>query len=101
MAKPPQDDQGRQDSRLRLLVTGGVGGIGSAVCRRLESEGHEAVTVDRGVNADGVSPHISADFSIAGEPDRAVRAAARQYGRLDGIVNCVGTYSHGDLGSFQ
>jgi NAD(P)-dependent dehydrogenase (short-subunit alcohol dehydrogenase family) len=73
------------------LVTGSTGGIGLEIARLLADEGAVVVTSGRS-DAPGVGEtlHVSADLGVAGEPERLVREAERQVGRLGVLVNNVG-----------
>ncbi len=90
------------------MVTGGGGGIGGAICRRLAEEGALAVIVDHDVEAAG-----SVKAEIEGEGGRALvktvditeEAACQQlvddvlseFGRLDILVNNAGINRRGDI----
>lgn len=71
------------------LVTGGAGGIGSAVSRRLAAAGVRVVVVDldergaAGVAAEVGGVHLGADLRDPASSERAVRLAEERYGRLD------------------
>jgi 3-oxoacyl-[acyl-carrier protein] reductase len=73
------------------LVTGSTAGIGREVARLLADEGAVVVTSGRS-DAPGVGEtlHVTADLGVAGEPERLVREAERQVGRLGVLVNNVG-----------
>lgn len=75
----------------RCLVTGSTGGIGREVVRQLAAEGALVVSCGRRA-APGVGEvaHVSADLSLAGEPERAVAKASTALGGLDALVNNVG-----------
>jgi len=75
----------------RCLVTGSTGGIGLETARLLVAEAARVVTSGRRGSPDvGEVAHVQADFSLAGEPERAVAEAARSLGGLDVLVNNVG-----------
>ena len=79
------------------LVTGGAGGLGSAVCRQLaargwavgvadlSSEGARAVAGACGSTAFA----ITVDLASADGPARIVEETVRRTGRLDVLVNCA------------
>jgi 3-oxoacyl-[acyl-carrier protein] reductase len=78
-------------SGARCLVTGSTAGIGLETARLLVSEGAAVVTSGRRVAPGaGEVAHVVADFSRAGEPERAVTEAATALGGLDVLVNNVG-----------
>ncbi|MEA2936332.1 MAG: hypothetical protein QOD74_2978 [Variibacter sp.] len=75
---------------MRILVTGAYGLIGSAICARLASEGHEVIGVGRNI---GVAARrlrnvrwIRVDFGEATTPD----AWLPHLSGVDAVVNCVG-----------
>ena len=74
------------------IVTGSTGGIGRETARLLVDEGARVVTCGRS-DAPGVgeSLHVRADLAQPGEPERVVREAEAQLGRVDVLVNNVGT----------
>jgi len=70
------------DSGVRALVTGGSGGIGAAVCRRLGSAGHFVyVHAHRGT---AVAQTLAAEIAAAGG-----RAAVVQFDLTDGAATRV------------
>lgn len=79
------------------LVLGASGGIGSAVCRRLVATGSDLHLAARGEERLGVlSEETGAGFSVVDarrpeEVQRVAEEATERFGRLDGIVNCVGS----------
>ncbi len=74
------------------LVTGSTGGIGLETARLLAAEGAQVVTSGRRSDPPGVGEalHLAADLAVAGEPERVVREAESQLGRVDCLVNNVG-----------
>ena len=93
-----------------IVVTGGAGGIGSAVCRRLAQEGAAVVV---GFRRDEVAARSLAE-SLPGTNHAALHAdvtnsvsltrfaddISTRYGKVDVLVNCVGTtrfVPHADL----
>lgn len=100
------------------LVTGGAGGLGSAICRALADEG--AIIVVGYNRSAAAANHLAADLPSASlditpapghvalpapvtdsaEMTRLAGEIERRFGRLDILVNCAGTtrfVSHGDL----
>jgi 3-oxoacyl-[acyl-carrier protein] reductase len=75
------------------VVTGSTGGIGLETARLLADEGARVVTTGRSDDAPGVgeSLHVRAELARAGEPERLVREAEERLGRVDVLVNNVGT----------
>ena len=63
------------------IVTGGRGGIGQAIAQRLESEGREVFTAQRGV--DDRFDHVMADFADPDCPSRVVEEVIARAGRID------------------
>jgi rhamnulose-1-phosphate aldolase/alcohol dehydrogenase len=95
-APPPRELAGRV-----VFVTGGAGGIGSAVARALASEGACVVACDldeegaRAVADDLPQPGIAAraDVTDEGEVARAYRRAVLEYGGVDVVVSNAGLAS--------
>jgi len=81
-----------------VLVTGGAGGLGAAVCRTLSLEGAIPVVADLrieqtqaladelGCGAIGVALDVTDETSVA----RVVDLALQRYGRIDALVNSAG-----------
>jgi len=89
------------DGRV-VLVTGGGGGLGAALCRTLGEAGMlvvagdvradaaEAVAAElRAAGGKAVSAHL--DVTDEGAAEEAVRDAVAQFGALDALVNNAGT----------
>ena len=86
------------------LVTGGAGGIGSAICRLFASEGAKVVVADvdsgRGegvvteiTGSGGEAIYIDLDVTKESDWERAVAATVERFGRLNVLVNNAGAYS--------
>jgi 2-hydroxycyclohexanecarboxyl-CoA dehydrogenase len=89
----------RAARRPVAFVTGGAGGIGAAVCRRLAADGHVVAVSD--IDADAArrtaaeltgAGHVGVSVDVA--DSEAVRAACRQVeedvGPIDALVNVAG-----------
>ena len=70
------------------LVTGGRGGIGQAIARRLRSEGARVFTVQRG--PDDEFEGIAADFNDPVSAARVIGEVINRAGRLEVLVNNAG-----------
>jgi acetoacetyl-CoA reductase len=92
------------------LVTGGNGGIGSAICRELASQGHvvvagyfppekESAEAWQQQMADqDVSIELAAiDVSSYEDSERAVAEVAEKFGPVEILVNCAGITRDGTL----
>ena len=96
------------NSLKRSLVTGGSGDLGSAICRRLASEGLHVIvhananlaraeTVVADIRATGGSAEAVA-FDVAdGEATRAAKEALQQAGPVQVIVNNAGIHDDGPM----
>jgi NAD(P)-dependent dehydrogenase (short-subunit alcohol dehydrogenase family) len=86
-----------KESRGVVFVAGGSGGIGSAVARRLGANGWHPVIAGRDRDRlDAVAREIGAealamDATDPGAVDSALGQVVDRHGRLDGLVNCVGS----------
>jgi NAD(P)-dependent dehydrogenase (short-subunit alcohol dehydrogenase family) len=87
------------------LVTGGGGGIGSAIARRFAAVGARVVCADRDLSKaeattaaiaaeDGEAVALRADVASAADCSAQVDAAVRRFGRLDIVVNNAGIGLH-------
>ncbi|MFE3030627.1 SDR family NAD(P)-dependent oxidoreductase [Streptomyces canus] len=85
-----------------MLVTGGAGGIGSALCRRFAEGGARCVVVDIDeIRAGKVAAELpgtghtgaGCDLTDRAEVERLFELVADSYGRLDVLVNNVGMTS--------
>ncbi|UCD25926.1 MAG: SDR family oxidoreductase [Gemmatimonadota bacterium] len=79
------------------LVFGATGGIGSALCRRIVNSGNRVAVAARSEEPLAVlaeelgGPMFSVDATDAAAVAAVTADATSQLGRLDGIVNCVGS----------
>ncbi len=91
-----------QQARV-ALITGGIGGIGTAICRRLAKDGfrvvanhhpseQEAADVWRRERADeGMEiDTAAADVASCDDSARMVKELEDRYGAIDVVVNCAG-----------
>ncbi len=82
---------------LHLVLFGATGGIGSALARQLAPHGCRLTLVARnpdrlGGLADELQAHAApVDVTDSAAVDRCLAEARERHGRLDGVVNCVGS----------
>ncbi len=91
------------------IVTGGGGGIGAGIVRRLGAAGVKVVATGRNAAklaafAEGLDPGIEAstiavDLSAADAPKQVVDHALATFGRLDIVVNNAGSFNFGPVHS--
>lgn len=80
-----------------FLVVGAYGGIGSAVTRRLEESGGRVAVAGRSeaglANLDALASggRFTLDARNVDQVEASAAAVVERNGRLDGIVNCVGS----------
>lgn len=84
-----------------VLITGGAGGIGSALARRLVARGDRVILFGRSpaklealaAELGGLDAALAVPGDATQEADleRAVTLGVDQFGRLDGLAHCVGT----------
>ena len=86
------------------MVTGGAGGIGSAICRLFAAEGAKVTVADidsgRGervveevAEAGGEAFYVDLDVTKEEDWERAVAATVERFGGLNVLVNNAGAYS--------
>lgn len=82
----------REFADKRVLVTGGTGGIGEAIVRRLAAGGATVATAGRNKLPDGQTPHlfVQADVSTASGVDKVVRGVLDRFGGVDILVHNIG-----------
>jgi len=77
-----------------ILVLGGTGGIGSAICRRLLAEGATVVSASRSgaLEADATDrlSQIRFDATDFDRADDAIQSIRTEHGQIAGLVNAVG-----------
>ncbi len=80
-----------------MLVTGGSGGIGQVLARRLRARGCHVVLAARDVaRLEAAASEIgadamAADVSVSSEADSLVARVLERHGRIDGLAHCVGS----------
>ncbi len=76
----------------RALVTGGGGGLGLGIARRLAAEGLEVATSSLRSPAPGVGErwHVNSDLAEPAGADRLVEEVRRRWGGLEILVNNAG-----------
>src|SRR5512147_591252 len=79
------------------VILGATGGVGSALCEGLAASGAQLVLGGRDTQrleqlAHKTGSHpFTLDATVPAQVAACVQAAVERYGRLDGIVNCVGS----------
>ena len=84
-----------------VIVTGGVGEIGSAIARRLVEEGAKVVIADivdgsdleAELNDIGEAKYVKADVGSEDDTQRLAEEAVNAFGRIDVLVNNAGIYT--------
>jgi 3-oxoacyl-[acyl-carrier protein] reductase len=80
-----------------MLITGGSGGIGQALARRLRARGCTVVLSARDASRlQAVCDEIGAeaiptDVTVSGQVDDLVAQVLARHGRIDGLAHCVGS----------
>ncbi|MGH3703152.1 MAG: SDR family NAD(P)-dependent oxidoreductase [Agromyces sp.] len=85
-------------SQLRVLVTGGAGGIGRATAHAFATQGARVIGFDRVAMDDPEIDSVVADLSDAKQVQSAVESAVGQLGGLDVLVNNAGIGAAGGIG---
>ena len=82
---------------VAYVILGATGGVGSALCRRLSARGARLTVAARDYQrtrafAAELGAHaVPTDATCAAHVDRCFAAALEHHGRIDGVVNCVGS----------
>ena len=88
-----------------IVVTGGSGGIGSAIVNKLLDRGAKVVSVFcNHCPFEHLSENIiciRADLTQSREWDRLISFVQKQYGKIDVLINCSGYLEPGDFLSLQ
>ncbi|HEX8646241.1 MAG TPA: SDR family oxidoreductase [Thermoleophilaceae bacterium] len=82
---------------MNVLVLGGAGGIGQAVCHEVANSGHRPIVVDR---ARVTQDWIEADLRDHERVAQVAGEVARRYGDVEALVNCAGVYRAQTLDTF-
>jgi len=83
---------------VNVLVLGGAGGIGTAVCAEVAAAGHRPIVVDRvPVARDGIEVDLRDDERVAS----LVGEVVARFGGAEALVNCVGAYAARTLDTFS
>ncbi|WP_165452816.1 SDR family NAD(P)-dependent oxidoreductase [Paenibacillus thalictri] len=90
-----------------VIVTGGGKGIGAGIVRQFAQKGARIAIADKDpgstefasrLRQDGIDARsYVCDVSIGSEVERAVQEIARDFGRIDVLVNNAGIFPRGDL----
>lgn len=93
-------------SQRVIIVAGGTGGIGSAVCRLLAEEGTIVIAASRTAersspvqNCASTSQHmlVDADLSSSDAWDSLVQRVVSEYHRVDVLIHCAGALVQGAI----
>lgn len=84
-----------------VIVTGGAGEMGSAIARRLASEGAKVVIADiadgsalaEELSNDGEAVYVKTDVTSQQSTEAMAKAAIDAFGRIDAIVNNAGLFT--------
>ena len=99
MSENPQ----RNPQRRRAVVTGGSGGIGSLIVRKLLQADYEVLVLSRHAPAltDVRLRHISCDLSNGAETSAVGKAIAGEGTPVDVLIHCAGTITPGMTESLE
>jgi NAD(P)-dependent dehydrogenase (short-subunit alcohol dehydrogenase family) len=90
-----------------VVVTGGANGLGQAYCERLAADGAHLLIADvdgqgaervahelNGGGAETRAVGMKVDVTSASETEAMAQAAVESFGRIDALLNNVGSYPH-------
>jgi NAD(P)-dependent dehydrogenase (short-subunit alcohol dehydrogenase family) len=103
-----QDGTGGSEASRVVLVTGGAGGIGAAVCRRLADHRTTLVVADRDPesarevalevrSSGGRAEPFACDLSRPEDVGRLVTSVVDRFGALHGLCTVAGSIRRGDV----
>jgi NAD(P)-dependent dehydrogenase (short-subunit alcohol dehydrogenase family) len=93
-----------------LIVTGALGALGKVVAEAAQSRGARIAGIDHAPSQMPATPESieigGVDLSDAAQAKTAVEAAAKHFGRLDGLINIAGGFAFeavgdGDIKTWQ
>jgi NAD(P)-dependent dehydrogenase (short-subunit alcohol dehydrogenase family) len=93
-----------------LIVTGALGALGKVVAEAAQSRGARIAGIDHAPSQISATPESieigGVDLSDAAQANMAVEAAAKHFGRLDGLINIAGGFAFeavgdGDIKTWQ
>ncbi|SEM74761.1 SDR family oxidoreductase [Bradyrhizobium sp. OK095] len=93
-----------------LIVTGALGALGKVVAETAQSRGARIAGIDHAPSQMPATPESieigGVDLSDAAQAKTAVEAAAKHFGRLDGLINIAGGFAFeavgdGDIKTWQ
>ncbi len=93
-----------------IIITGGTGGIGAAICQLLKNQGAIIVSASRGINPTqslnrktneigNESLWIQADLNSFKSWNDLINSVQRKFHRIDILINCVGMLIPGSFES--
>ncbi len=77
-------------ARKKAIVTGGAGGIGTAICRRFEEEGAEVISLDIALGNQGNWAGLQVDITNQNDLQAIFAKISDQWDRVDVVVNAAG-----------
>jgi uncharacterized protein len=85
-----------------VVIAGASGGIGSAICEKLESKVKALICLNRkysgtALSGETIVEYIKADTGNTCEWDRVANMIIDKYKRINVFINCIGTVNTGKL----